>query len=186
MKSAVFLAFSLMSPKKKLSGGIKQIFTFDTVLFGMFTGGLIGLYRILFCKLKAIRKKDDKWNCLLAGFISSFIILIDRSKGRRVTVAVYALARSVEALVKIFASNEESVEDDGTESLILKFFKGVRKMIDFPIFLMCVLHIYIAITWYYDFKAFPPGLDKPIKAISGPKKNDWHIIYKITRPQETE
>ena len=182
IKSGVLLAFSLLSPKKKLASGLRQIFSFDTLMFGTATGGFLGVFRLLFCKLKAIRNKEDKWNSLIAGFMAAFMLIIDRSKPRRITLAIYGLARCLEAIIKIISSKQRTEEDEDDSDSIFKLLKrGFNSIMDFPIFLMCVLHIYVAITWYFDIVGFPVGLDKPIKAISGPKANDWRIIFEITR-----
>lgn len=100
VKSGVLLAFSLLSPKKKLAGGLKQIFTFDTALFGIFSGGFIAVYRLLLCKLRAVRNKEDKLNSMIAGFCAALVLAVDRSKSRRITVAIYSFARCLETFIK--------------------------------------------------------------------------------------
>ena len=164
VKSGVMLAFSMLSPKKKLAKGFKQIFTFDTALFGLFTGGFLATFRLILCKLRALRDKEDKYNSIIAGFLAAFVLWIDKSKSRRITVAVYSFARCFESIIKLLDSNDVIKE---------------RKM--WPILLMWTLHIYISITWYYEFDWFPPGLEKALLVISGPKPNDWNVMDKITR-----
>lgn len=164
VKAGVFLAFSMLSPKKKLINGLKQCFSFDTLLFGVVTGGFLGAFRFMLCKLKQLRNKDDKYNSIIAGFLSSLVLIIDRSKARRITIACYAFARCFESMIKIMDSNDIAKE---------------RPF--WPILLMSVLHVYIAYTWYWEADVFPPGLEKALLVISGPKPNDWNIMDKITR-----
>ena len=154
-----------LAQNKKLMKGFKQIFTFDTALFGLFTGGFLATFRLILWKLRALRDKEDKYNSIIAGFLAAFVLWIDKSKSRRITVAVYSFARCFESIIKLLDSND-----------IVKERKGA-----WPILLICTLHIYISLTWYYEFDWFPPGLEKALLVISGPKPNDWNVIDKITR-----
>lgn len=109
-----------------------------------------------------MRNKEDKYNSLIAGFLASLILMIDRSKQRRISIAVYSFARCFESSIKL-ADGHDIVKE--------------RK--SWPILLMSILHIYISLTWYYEVENFPPGLERALIPITGVKPNDWNLIDRI-------
>ena len=131
-------------------------------MFAIFAGAFLATYRLMLCKLRAIRGKEDKLNSMVAGFLASLTLIFDRSKSRRITVAIYSFARSLESFVKILDNNNI-----------------IRERKWWPVLLLNILHVYTSITWHYDIEAFPPGLNKPIEKITGAKENDYIIIEKV-------
>lgn len=164
VKGGITLLLGLLKPKKGLFGAVKSIFTSDTAMFALFTGTFLATYRLTLCKLRALRGKEDKYNSMIAGFLASLTLVLDNSKSRRITVAIYSFARSLESFIKVLDHNDIIKE---------------RKL--WPVFLLNILHIYIAVTWYFDIDGFPPGLNKPIEKITGAKENDYIIIERVCR-----
>ncbi|CAI2378696.1 unnamed protein product [Moneuplotes crassus] len=164
VKGGITLLLGLLKPKKGLFGAFKNIFSSDTAMFALFTGTFLAIYRLTLCKLRAFRGKDDKYNSMIAGFLASLTLAFDNSKSRRITVAIYSFARSLESVIKVLDHNDIIRE---------------RKL--WPVFLLNILHIYIAVTWYFDIDGFPPGLNKPIEKITGAKENDYIIIERVCR-----
>ena len=162
VKGGISLLFGLLRPKRGISKILSNIFSVDTAMFAIFAGAFLATYRLMLCKLRAIRGKEDKYNGMVAGFLASLTLIFDRSKSRRITVAIYSFARSLESFIKILDNNNI-----------------VRERKWWPVLLLNILHVYISITWYYDIEAFPPGLNKPIEKITGAKENDYIIIEKI-------
>ena len=164
VKGSITLLLGLLKPKKGLFKVFKSIFGSDTAMFAFFCGAFLGVYRLIICKLRAFRNKEDKLNSMIAGFLASLTLVLDKSKSRRITVAIYSFARSLETFIKILDHNNVVKE---------------RKW--WPILLMNILQAYIAITWYFDIDGFPNGLNRPIEKITGAKENDYIIIEQVCR-----
>ena len=163
VKAGIAFAFTMLK-RKNFVKSFMNMFKLDTAVFAMFTGGYIGGFRAVQCALRKYRNTDDAYNRMIANFLASAALAFDRSKSRRITIAIYTFARCVESFVKVMDHHKIMTE---------------RKW--WPILLMNVLHIYIAVTWYFDIDHFPPGLNKPIERITGAKPNDYIIIEQICR-----
>lgn len=105
IKCAIHLAFSLLKRKTGLSKIVRNMASIDTLLFSLFCGGYVGIFRILLCNLRKLRSKDDGYNSALAGMLASLWLIIDRSKARRIQIASYMFARSFDSMSKSIDSN---------------------------------------------------------------------------------
>ena len=63
----------------------------------LFLSTYIALFRYGLCVFKNLRHKVDRWNVILAGFLSGFGLLWE-PPGRRTELALYFLPRFLEAL----------------------------------------------------------------------------------------
>ena len=106
VKAGIQLAFSLFKGKEGIFTQIKNLANIDTLMFGVFTGSFMATFRLILCKLRALRNKEDKYNSMIAGFLASFTLMIDRSKRRRITVGIYSFTRSFEVMIKILDTND--------------------------------------------------------------------------------
>ena len=104
---------------------------------------------------------------MIAGFLAALTLTFDRSRKRRITIAIFSLARSFASTIKILDTNDI-----------------VKENKRWPVALLCMIQIYLSVTFHFYYDAFPRSLDKPfMHKLSGPDENDFILVEMIQRPR---
>lgn len=201
IKFGIELSFRLLRKRKGVFSYMLKLLSFDTMMFGTFWGGYILLFRLLQWSLRKLRNKDDGFNAALSGFLASFWLIVDKSKSRRIQIACYVFARSLDSISKNLESNgfvkkptdynSSQVEINKTENDVIcnkndqnKTYKKITSSkfeTSWVLTLAGVLTAYTLYCWFYEIDNFPHGVEKAMRIMTQPKPNDWNLVDKICR-----
>jgi len=175
---------------------ILKVISPDTMMCGAF----VGVFRLLLCNLRKLRNKEDGFNAAIAGFIAALWLSIDRSRNRRIQIASFVLARSVDSMFKNIESNQipesilgrfcpsylktpqESEEEHMSDDKNSSKSKQMSALESFwPVFMASVLTMFALYTWFFEIEHFPHGVERAMRIMTQPKPNDWNLVDKIGR-----
>ena len=77
--------------------GVIRRMLFQVLRSALFWAAYVGLFRYMLCFFKNYRRKIDRWNVIMAAFISTFAIFFEPSS-RRTELALYMIPRFLEAI----------------------------------------------------------------------------------------
>ena len=69
IRTIIKILFTVLKKKKSLGEILKLLYYPDSFSFGSFMGLLFGIYKIVNCLLRHIRKREDGLNSILAGIL---------------------------------------------------------------------------------------------------------------------
>eukprot|EP01083_Nonionella_stella_P277206 942386_1 len=72
--------------------------------FGAFTALFLGGFRGCQCILRRVRRKDDRWNAFVAGWVAGLAIICD-VRHRRKSLSIFMLVRSIAFGVQLLVAN---------------------------------------------------------------------------------
>lgn len=104
-KLGISILSALIRKQKGIKDVLRGLIEKETFNFGLFLGMVCLLSKFSLCSLRRIREKDDKYNAIIAGALSSLAVFIHRSNSIRKILAMYLFARSIDSLVKTLDSN---------------------------------------------------------------------------------
>ncbi|GBC04628.1 hypothetical protein RclHR1_05790009 [Rhizophagus clarus] len=102
IRGGVNFLLNLLTVFRKRKGSIYNAFIhgffgMDAIRFGVGFGGFSFLWKLINNGLRYIRKKDDHWNGLVAGFIAGSSILAEKRE-RRISIAQQLFVRALQAV----------------------------------------------------------------------------------------
>lgn len=116
-KFVLSLVLGLLGRKKKLPDLIKEALGEDTFRFASFFGLYTGVMRGVNALMCNIRKRNDRWNAVVAGLVASFALLVDDVERRRL-VAIYVFVRAMSVLVKGLSREKYLPYNEHAESIL--------------------------------------------------------------------
>jgi hypothetical protein len=169
--------------RKNILDTVIRFFGMDTLFFALVWTGHLGIFRLLLCSLRRLRGKEDGYNSAIAGFLSAFWLWVDRSKIRRIQIAWFFFARSIDSFFKNIESNKIiDLEKDSDVQPEEKSRRRVTKLENIWVMTFaCILTWFALHAWCYEFDKFPYGVEKAMVVMMRPKPNDWNMFNKITR-----
>ena len=196
IKWAIQFTFSMLRYRKGLFKSVRNLVSLDTLLFGAFCGGFVGVFRTVLWNLRKFRNTDDGINPAVAGFLASLLLAIDRSKNRRIQIASYMFARSFDSISK-------NIEKSSTYAKFAEHFGYGKQEADknenqenkqerarhetsglettWVMFLSWAMTMYVLYTWVYEIDWFPHGVEKAMRVMIAPTPNEWNMVDKIGR-----
>ncbi|PKC03706.1 hypothetical protein RhiirA5_363000, partial [Rhizophagus irregularis] len=110
IRGGVNFLLNLLTVFRKRKGSIYHAFIhgffgMDAVRFGVGFGGFSFLWKLINNGLRYIRKKDDHWNGLIAGFIAGTSILAEKRE-RRISIAQQLFVRALQAVYNAGSARE--------------------------------------------------------------------------------
>jgi hypothetical protein len=89
----------IVNPAKLIKALFNKKSNLDSMRFAVFIGFLNSVYKGTLCTMRRICK-DDRINAAVAGFVSSFALLIDDKK-RRIFFTLVFLSRCVDVIINM-------------------------------------------------------------------------------------
>eukprot|EP01083_Nonionella_stella_P080773 222090_1 len=83
---------------------LRTIVSLDMARFGAFTALFLGGFRGCQCILRRVRRKDDRWNAFVAGWVAGLAIICD-VRHRRKSLSIFMLVRSIAFGVQLLVAN---------------------------------------------------------------------------------
>ncbi len=84
----------------------KILFSKTAFSFGVFAATMTFIYKAGLCLLRRLRKKEDKYNSIVAGIMSSITIVLEQNPAIRKLICYYFFANSIDSLLSTMESNK--------------------------------------------------------------------------------
>lgn len=165
-KALIAVALGMLKPSKTLLPNILSLLAKDTLSFWTFMGSVCGGFKLALCLLRRLRGKDDGINALIAGFISGFSLFFESSNRRKKFMVISLLWRGLDALVSL-----------------LDIMKIVKKIPHFEVYFFGPMIGFLMYIQFFENSCFPPGIDKPFKALAGISKAELAMGEEIWKRQ---
>lgn len=85
---------------------LQSLVSRSTIWFALFTGTMSLVYKTTLWILRRVRKKDDKYNTIVASVLSSLALLVETDPFVRKLVCYYTFARSIDSFMRTLDSNK--------------------------------------------------------------------------------
>ena len=165
-KALIAVALGMLKPSKTLLPNILSLFAKDTLSFWTFMGSVSGGFKLVLCLLRRLRGKDDGINPLIAGFICGFSLFFESSSRRKKFMVISLLCRGLDTFISLLD------------------IKGiVKKIPHFEIYLFGPMIGFLMYIQFFENSCFPPGIDKPFKALAGISKGELSMGEDIWKRQ---
>ena len=106
IRFSLSLLISIIKRKLSLKYVLWQAISKPMFTFSVFVGLLWATNRFVIWLLRRIRKKDDKYNSIIAGLLSSLSVLVEPDLSTRKLIVLYTFARSLESFILTLDSNK--------------------------------------------------------------------------------
>ncbi|CAI2376605.1 unnamed protein product [Moneuplotes crassus] len=104
LRSGLLLLFTILK-KRDLRLILKALFSKTAFSFGLFASSITFIYRAVLCLLRGLRKKDDKYNSLIAGLLSSITVVMEQNSAIRKLICYYFFANAIDSFLSTLESN---------------------------------------------------------------------------------
>ena len=153
VKTTFALLPKIVSPAKLIKTLLNKKSNLDSMRFALFLGFLNSVYKGTLCTMRRICS-DDRINAAIAGFISSFALLIDDKK-RRVFFALVLFSRCLDIIINMLEK------------------RGVLKKINyFDVFAWCVMACFNKYCMSYEPECLNKGFRNFYLKAANMSKND--------------
>ena len=116
--------------------------------------------------MRNLRKKEDKFNSIIAGFISGLSYLIDKDPSRAKLFTVFMFVRSIQSLIELGSKNSYFEKRKKSEVIIFTLFN--------------------CFAWFqfiFDFNTCPTWLRRTVSDAFDPSKNEEVYVKMLYRMQ---
>ena len=157
IKTIIKILFLILK-RKGMWHIFKALLNKESLYFGLFLGFLTGVFKSLNWSLRFIRNKEDWYNSILSGVLSSLSAIIDDSESRQTNI-LFVLSRNLDITIKLLDS------------------KGIMnepKYWGVAVYMMC--WSFMDYILFFEGDIAPKFATNSVKNLSAMKQND--LIFK--------